>query len=115
MRSAPSSASARRRSSAPATDTGPRVDFDLAIVGGAAYGYAGLLSNLEFWWRIGWLPVVGLPLAWYGVILWYSGNWEAPSPHSFWFSLALLQVDVLLPSVVIGVVAAVRNMSFTLI
>ncbi len=32
--------------------------------------------DLNFWWRVGWLPVVALPYAWYGVMLWYGGFWE---------------------------------------
>ncbi len=33
--------------------------------------------DLNFWWRLGWLPVVALPYTWYGVMLWYSGFWES--------------------------------------
>jgi signal transduction histidine kinase len=32
--------------------------------------------NLELWWRIGWIPVVLTPFAWYVIILWYAGFWE---------------------------------------
>jgi signal transduction histidine kinase len=36
---------------------------------------------LELWWRLGWLPVLMLPFAWYLVMLWYGGCWERrPSP-----------------------------------
>lgn len=31
--------------------------------------------GLNFWWRIGWWPVLALPLAWYVLVLWYSGFW----------------------------------------
>ena len=32
--------------------------------------------GLEFWWRLGWWPVIALPLAWYVLVLWYSGYWD---------------------------------------
>jgi len=35
--------------------------------------------DLNFWWQVGWLPVVALPYAWYAVMLWYSGFWESRS------------------------------------
>lgn len=38
--------------------------------------------GMDFWWHVGWAPVVALPLAWYVVMLWYSGFWEsAAAPH----------------------------------
>ncbi|NJL92814.1 MAG: hypothetical protein HC915_03370 [Anaerolineae bacterium] len=35
-------------------------------------------SQLNFWWRVGWVPVVCSPILWYWLILWYSG-W--PTQH----------------------------------
>ncbi len=32
---------------------------------------------LNFWWKIGWIPVIVLPFAWYVVMLWYAGYWNA--------------------------------------
>ena len=32
--------------------------------------------GMEFWWRVGWVPVVALPLAWYVAVLWYAGFWS---------------------------------------
>ena len=32
--------------------------------------------GLELWWQIGWPPLVALPLAWYLLILWYTGFWD---------------------------------------
>jgi signal transduction histidine kinase len=32
--------------------------------------------GLNFWWQVGWWPVLALPLAWYLVVLWYSGFWD---------------------------------------
>ncbi|MBK8024247.1 MAG: hypothetical protein IPK19_23135 [Chloroflexi bacterium] len=40
-------------------------------------------DGLNFWWRLGWVPVVIIPLAWYVVILWYSGFWTRPRPLLF--------------------------------
>ncbi len=28
---------------------------------------------MNFWWTVSWLPAVSAPLAWYGVMLWYTG------------------------------------------
>jgi signal transduction histidine kinase len=36
-------------------------------------------EGMDFWWRAGWAPVVALPFAWYLMILWYAGFWEAAS------------------------------------
>jgi signal transduction histidine kinase len=33
--------------------------------------------GINFWWHVGWLPVVALPFSWYVVMLWYSGFWDA--------------------------------------
>lgn len=48
--------------------------------------------GLDFWWRIGWVPVIISPYAWYIVILWYAGFWNTlQNPlrrrHRFWFAL----------------------------
>jgi signal transduction histidine kinase len=32
--------------------------------------------GLDFWWHLGWWPVIALPLAWYVLVLWYSGYWD---------------------------------------
>ena len=34
--------------------------------------------GLNFWWHVGWWPVLALPLAWYGLVLWYAGYWTDP-------------------------------------
>jgi signal transduction histidine kinase len=44
-----------------------------AILG---YGLHYVGPGTEFWWRVGWVPVVVLPFAWYVVMLWYSGYWD---------------------------------------
>ena len=52
-------------------------------------------QGMNFWWHLGWFPVVLLPYAWYVIMLWYSGFWNTPnSPlrkkHRFWFALSSL-------------------------
>jgi len=43
-----------------------------AILGFGLYSPAA--GNV--WWRIGWVPVILSPFAWYVVMLWYVGFWE---------------------------------------
>lgn len=57
-----------------------------AILG---YDIATLGPGLDFWWRVGWIPVILLPWGWYGVILWYAGFWDDRQTvlhrrHRFW-------------------------------
>src|SRR4051794_34221520 len=33
--------------------------------------------GLDWWWQAGWLPLIGLPVTWYLLILWYTGFAEA--------------------------------------
>ncbi len=52
-------------------------------------------QSMNFWWHLGWFPVVLLPYAWYVVMLWYSGFWNEPSSwqhhrHRIWFILSTL-------------------------
>jgi signal transduction histidine kinase len=35
-----------------------------------------ITGGVEFWWHVGWIPVVVLPASWYVVVLWYAGFWE---------------------------------------
>lgn len=51
--------------------------------------------GLDFWWHVGWVPVIALPFSWYGVTLWYAGFFDARSAelrqrHRIWFTLAAL-------------------------
>jgi DNA-binding NarL/FixJ family response regulator len=51
-------------------------------------------QGINFWWHLGWFPVVYLPLAWYAVMLWYSGYWSHPQSrlhlrHRAWFWLVV--------------------------
>ena len=43
-----------------------------------SYDPSAVSRGLDFWWRAGWWPVIVLPLAWYVLVLWYSGYWEDP-------------------------------------
>lgn len=48
------------------------------------------IAELEFWWKVGWMPVVLSPFAWYVVMLWYAGFWESKDNalrrrHRLWF------------------------------
>lgn len=50
---------------------------------------------VNFWWRAGWWPLILSPLAWYCVILWYSGYWDNVSSalhrrQAPWFGLILI-------------------------
>lgn len=36
-------------------------------------------TGADFWWQVGWVPVVLAPYAWYVVILWYAGYWDDPA------------------------------------
>ena len=58
-------------------------------------GPGWISPGLNFWWHLGWFPVVFLPLAWYGVTLWYCGFWSQPqselhSRHRVWFAIVLI-------------------------
>jgi signal transduction histidine kinase len=33
-------------------------------------------SGTNFWWHIGWGPVVAVPFVWYIVMLWFAGYWD---------------------------------------
>jgi signal transduction histidine kinase len=43
-----------------------------AILGRSPFIGAGM----DFWWHVGWAPVIALPFAWYAVTLWYAGFWD---------------------------------------
>lgn len=40
------------------------------------HGLRDVSTGMDFWWQVGWVPVVTLPYAWYVVMLWYSGFWD---------------------------------------
>ncbi len=56
-------------------------------------GVTVLSDALDFWWHMGWIPVIVLPFGWYAVSLWYSGFFaQAASDlrrrQRAWFALA---------------------------
>jgi hypothetical protein len=60
---------------------------------GNGLGYAS--RGMDFWWHLGWGPVVATPFAWYLIILWYAGFWDKQSTslrrrQRPWFVLAAL-------------------------
>jgi len=64
-------------------------------------------QGMNFWWRVGWMPVVALPFAWYVVMLWYAGFWEKGEPylrrrHRYWFLFAVLFVVGLIGLLILG-------------
>lgn len=72
-----------------------------------------ITAGQDFWWYIGWAPVVSLPLLWYVVMLWYTGFWEARQSEEaadrrlyqrqrIWFGLTLLLGSALIVLLTIG-------------
>jgi hypothetical protein len=52
-------------------------------------------QGMDFWWRMGWVPVVALPFAWYVVMLCYARFWDDRQAHLYhrqrlWFLLTAL-------------------------
>jgi signal transduction histidine kinase len=39
-------------------------------------GISVITPGLNFWWRLGWIPVAALPFMWYMAVLWYTGFWD---------------------------------------
>jgi len=39
-------------------------------------------SGLNTWWRVGWIPLLAAPFAWYALMLWYAGFWDDQRPFS---------------------------------
>jgi signal transduction histidine kinase len=59
-------------------------------------GLSGFVTGMDFWWHLGWIPVVLAPFAWYLVMLWYAGFWETKVRHRRWFPLVVLTTAVIL-------------------
>jgi signal transduction histidine kinase len=58
-------------------------------------GPGWISPGLNFWWHLGWFPVICLPLAWYGVTLWYCGFWSQPQSalhhqHRIWLAIVVI-------------------------
>ncbi len=69
-----------------------------AILG---YGLSFYELGVDFWWRIGFAPVISLPFVWYLMMLWYSGFWEVSSNQlskrqkPWFFISSLLTITIL--------------------
>ncbi len=55
----------------------------------------------DFWWHAGWGPVIVAPLAWYMIMLWYTGYWEARESalhrrHRVWLVAAVVLAVIML-------------------
>ena len=64
-------------------------------------GLSGFVTGMDFWWHLGWIPVVLAPFAWYLVMLWYAGFWETNDSalkvrHRRWFPLVVLTTAAIL-------------------
>jgi hypothetical protein len=55
-------------------------------------------SGMEFWWRLGWLPAVSVPLAWYATVIRYAGlTARAQAIHRrMWLGFAALGVVIVI-------------------
>jgi signal transduction histidine kinase len=55
----------------------------------------------NFWWHVGWGPVVAAPFGWYIVMLWFSGYWENVESnlhirHKAWLSVTIIYAILLI-------------------
>jgi signal transduction histidine kinase len=46
-------------------------------------------QEMEFWWRVGWLPFVSAPYLWYVVMGWYTGVFQS-GRHRLWLAILTL-------------------------
>ncbi|MBW8010037.1 MAG: hypothetical protein FVQ83_02185 [Chloroflexi bacterium] len=63
-----------------------------AILG---FGLDNPSRGLNFWWSVGWVPVVALPFVWYVIMLWYAGFWGDSNTSLYrrqksWFVFTIL-------------------------
>ncbi len=59
------------------------------VVSHPLYELGSFWPDVEFWWRISWLPVVGAPYMWYLTTAWYTGVLGA-GRHRVWLALVTL-------------------------
>lgn len=57
--------------------------------------------SLNFWWQVGWIPVILSPFAWYVLILWYSGYWSDQDQsllrrHRVWLMQLIIMAAIIL-------------------
>jgi signal transduction histidine kinase len=58
--------------------------------------------SLNFWWHASWLPITLSPLAWYGVMLWYSGFWDSQDQRIYrWHRYGLI-FSILFAVIILG-------------
>src|SRR5574341_49790 len=65
------------------------------------------LQGVNFWWQIGWIPVIASPFAWYIMILWYSGFWSDPDSslrrrHVMWLIVLAVMAAIILGLILFG-------------
>lgn len=70
-----------------------------AILG---YGENIYGQGLNFWWQLGWVPVVALPFAWYVVILWYVGFWDDSSTTLHKRHKPLFRISIVISAFLVG-------------
>ncbi len=65
-------------------------------------GLRTISTGMNFWWYVGWIPVIALPFAWYVVMLWHTGFWKKENRPSkeyrwqrAWFGLVIFLAVVM--------------------
>ena len=61
-------------------------------------------QGLNFWWHAGWWPVVASPFAWYLLMLWFTGFWDAPQSALFHRHLPWLVANVFFTLLLVGLI-----------
>ncbi len=56
---------------------------------------AHFTTRINFWWHLGWAPVIVAPFLWYIVMLWFSGFWQSTTSalrkrHQPWLSVVVV-------------------------
>lgn len=64
------------------------------------FGLDNPSDGLNFWWSVGWVPVVALPFVWYVIMLWYAGFWTDKKTSLYdrqknWFAFTTLLAIIL--------------------
>ena len=65
------------------------------------HGFDIFTQSLDFWWHVGWVPVITIPYAWYIVMLWFGGFWTGSTTrlyrrHWIWFVFTTLLAIVVI-------------------
>ncbi|HUF39467.1 MAG TPA: hypothetical protein VMN57_13155 [Anaerolineales bacterium] len=86
-----------------------------ALVG---IGFEIPLRAAEFWWLLGWVPLVLCPLAWYVAVLWYARYWEPDAGrlrrrHRPWlWAVSILAAALLAAILFTGLLPSIRQLDF---